>query len=164
MGLLLSAAAGRVYVRYGLVILGTERVIFPALALDDWGHEHKTLELYRWIFEEGQRFPRAEVFGYTANGRETQIFLRDLEIFMKYPCYAYESRKTPVAEGQRVDAILIPVGTGAEPTAVMQAAPEIVWPLRHAAVKWERVNVNELKAAGWQRVEEKAGSGKPPSD
>ena len=163
-GLLLTEAGGRVYVRYGLVILGTERVVFPALALDDWGHERKTLDLYRWIFEEGQRFPRAEVFGYAENGRETQIFLRDLEIFMKYPCYAYDSRKAPVAEGQRVDVILVPDGRGAERTGTMEAPPEMAWPLRHAAVRWERVHAKELAASGWERMEENAGSGKRVSD
>jgi len=150
-GLLLEEGGGRVYVRYGLVILGTERVVLPALALDDWGNERKTLDLYRWIYEEGQRFPRAEVFGFTADGRETQIFLRDLEIFMKYPCYAYAKGKAPVEEGKRVDAILLP---GEEEMGRAEGVPaEIGWPLRHAAVWWRRVNVGGLEAAGWERVE-----------
>lgn len=135
--LLLGEAAGRVYVRYGLVVLGTERVVIPALALDDWGNERATLDVYRWIYEEGQRFPRAEVFGYTADGRETQIFLRDLEIFMKYRCFAYESRKAPVEEGMQVDVILLPDEEWSGKAGEVPA--EIGWPLRHAAVAWERV-------------------------
>lgn len=151
-GLLLTDAAGRVAVRYGVVVLGTERVVFPALALDDWGNERKTMALYRWIYEEGQRFPRAEVFGFTAEGRETQIFLRDLEIFMKYPLFAYGSRKAPVEAGRRVDVILLPDEEGAGPAG--EVPPEIGWPLRHAAVRWERVDVEEMAAAGWEPVAE----------
>lgn len=148
-GLLLAEGAGRVYVRYGLVMLGTERVVFPALALDDWGHERRSMALYRWIYEEGQRFPRGEVFGFTADGRETQIFLRDLEIFMKYRLFAYESGKSPVEEGRRVEVVLVADGDW-EGDAV---PAEVGWPLRHAAVRWEGVNVGELEASGWERME-----------
>ena len=140
-GLRLAPGAGPVYVRYGLVMLGTERVVFPALALDDWGHERKTLALYRWIYEEGQRFPRAEVFGFTADGQETQIFLRDLEIFMNYSLFAYESEEAPVEAGLRVDVVLVP---GEGETGRLERAPAAIgWPLRHAAVQWERVGSTE---------------------
>ena len=135
-GLLLEEGGGRIYVRYGMVVLGTDRMVFPALALDDWGNERKTLDLYRWIYEEGQRFPRAEVFGYTAGGRETQIFLRDLEIFMKYPLFAYESGKAPVEAGRRVEVVFLPDKAGSGSAG--EVPPEIGWPLRHAAVRWER--------------------------
>lgn len=137
VGLLLAEGAGPVHARYGLVVLGTERVVFPALALDDWGHERKTMGLYRWIYEEGQRFPRAEVFGFTEQGRETQIFLRDLEIFMRYPLFVYESGKAPVEDGRRVEVVMV-AGEG-ETGRLEGAPPEIGWPLRHAAVRWERV-------------------------
>lgn len=135
-GLRLAQGAGPVYVRYGLVVLGTDRVVFPALALDDWGNERKTLALYRWIYEEGQRFPRAEVFGVTAEGRETQIFLRELEIFMQYPCFAYESARAPVEEGRRVDVIVAPEEEW--PGGAGEVPAQIGWPLRHAAVRWRR--------------------------
>jgi len=149
-GLLLEEGGGRIYVRYGMVVLGTDRVVFPALALDDWGNERKTLDLYRWIYEEGQRFPRAEVFGYTGGGRETQIFLRDLEIFMKYPLFAYESGKAPVEEGRRVDVILMPDEAWAEGAEGVPAG--VAWPLRHAAVRWERVKAEALGTIGWEPV------------
>ncbi|MCA9982085.1 MAG: hypothetical protein KDD89_14675, partial [Anaerolineales bacterium] len=55
-----------VFLRYALTEMGTERPIFPAVVLDDWGRENKQLGLYHWIREEGDMFPRAEVFGYTA--------------------------------------------------------------------------------------------------
>lgn len=155
--LLLAEGAGRIYVRYGLVKLGTDQVVFPALALDDWGNERKTLDLYRWIYEEGQRFPRAEVFGFTVDGRETQIFLRDLEIFMKYPCYAYESRKAPVKEGRRVEAVLVPGEGGAERPGEAGVPAGVAWPLRHAAVRWLHVEetTNDTKETGVGHGEER---------
>ena len=33
------------------IVRGTERHIFPALALDDWGREKKGPGLHRWLYE-----------------------------------------------------------------------------------------------------------------
>ena len=74
--LLLDETAGPIVLRYALVRQGTEEHILPAFLLDDWGAEIKGLALYRWIEEQGDYFPRAELFGFDAGGGETQVFLR----------------------------------------------------------------------------------------
>ena len=132
--LLLDEAEGSLFLRYALVRQGSESHVFPALLLDDWGREHNSLSLYRWIYEEGQRFPRAELFGFDAAGRQIQLFLRELEIFFKYPCYVYTEKTAPIPAGERVHTISLP-GRAQRQEVVVPARVE--WPLRHAAVSWE---------------------------
>ncbi|HSM55966.1 MAG TPA: hypothetical protein VK879_07415 [Candidatus Sulfomarinibacteraceae bacterium] len=140
-----------VYVRYALVVRGSERHVFPGLVLDDWGRERKTLSLYRWLFEEGQRFPRAELFGWHATtGEQTQIFLRDLEIFFKYPCYAFTATESPVQDGERLHAVFIPDASHEGVPQQSEIPSGIPWPLRHASVLWQKVNPETLSQYGWQ--------------
>ncbi|MFW5940296.1 MAG: hypothetical protein ACOC8X_00960 [Chloroflexota bacterium] len=139
-----------VYLRYALVVRGSERHIFPGLVLDDWGRERTTLSLYRWIFDEGQRFPRAELFGWRSTGEQTQIFLRDLEIFFKYPCYAFTSADAPVKDGLRLRVVFIPDTDHEGAPRDIEAPQNIPWPLRHASVLWRRANPETLAHYGWQ--------------
>ena len=149
-GLLLEEAPARFFLRFAFVVQGTERLIFPALVLDDWGRERSSLSLYRWVFQEGQRFPRAEVFGFTKSGRETQIFLRDLEIFFKYPCYVYPGPTTPLGAGLRLNVVFIPTEEKTVSPEISEVPEEVSWPLRHAAVSWRRATAAALTAAGWE--------------
>ncbi len=138
------------FLRYALVVQGTERHIFPSLLLDDWGKEHDTIGLYRWIFEQGQRFPRAEIFGLDHLGRQTQVFLRDLEIFFKYPCYIAHSRQTQIAEQERLHLIFLQEPElKSEPQAI-EVPEQISWPLRHGAIQWRRANPRTLEEYGWE--------------
>jgi hypothetical protein len=150
IALLLDNAGPTLFLRFAFIVQGTEKLIFPALALDDWGRERNTLALYRWVYEEGQRFPRAEVFGFTPSGQETQLFLRDLEIFFKYPCYVYPERKAPVSAGLRVEAIFAKAEEGTAETAEVEVPAQVNWPLRHAAVNWHSATGTALAAAGWR--------------
>lgn len=147
-GLLLQAGDDRLFLRFALVVRGSERRIFPALLLDDWGRERKSLDLYRWIYEQGQRYPRAELFGFDDQGRKTQRFLRDLEIFFPYPSYLYPTSEAPVEEGVLLDTLFLPDPDQDVPKeiAVPQEAP---WPLRHAAVEWRSIAPSALVASGW---------------
>ncbi|MEJ2747503.1 MAG: hypothetical protein P8183_06300, partial [Anaerolineae bacterium] len=98
-----------VYLRLAFTTLEVEQPIFPGFVLDDWGNEIKSLALYTWFEEFASRFPRAELFGFDAQGRETQLFLRELEQYSKWPCYAYPAADTAVSDGVRIEAILLPV-------------------------------------------------------
>lgn len=151
IGLLLAETEFPLFLRFAFIVQGTEKLVFPALVLDDWGRERKALALYRWVYEEGQRFPRAEVFGFTRSGRKTQIFLRDLEIFFKYPCYLYPGRDTPVGDGLRLDVIFLPAAEKLAAPVERDIPADLKWPLRHAAVTWQSTTVAALAAAGWER-------------
>lgn len=130
-------APNQLYLRYALVIRGPESHIFPAFLLDDWGNEIKGLKLYRWFKENGERFPRAEIFGYDADGKESQYFVRDLELYVKLPCYLYLQMSDPVQSGKLLSTIVVPSPTIIRPTAVKRpSATDIPSPLRQSQVRW----------------------------
>ncbi|MCB8943717.1 MAG: hypothetical protein H6658_08170 [Ardenticatenaceae bacterium] len=100
--------ADSLYLRFAFILQGVETPIFPAELLDDWGNPVKKWAMYEWVAEYGDEFPRAEIFGLDGSGRETQCFLRDLETAERVHCYAYPDKRTPIAEGVRVEAVLLP--------------------------------------------------------
>ncbi|MCB8983047.1 MAG: hypothetical protein H6659_04440 [Ardenticatenaceae bacterium] len=128
------------YLRYALVVMGPEDHVLPALLLDDWGNEIRGLEIYQFIREHGDDFPRAEVFGFDLDGSETQLFLRSLELHMRWPCYVYTSADEPLAQGVRLHAVLLPTAGIDAPLAVDRPDEEaIARPLRAAQVNWWQV-------------------------
>lgn len=134
------------FLRYAFITRGPEDHIFPAFLLDDWGTEVRSLRLYDWVREYGDRFPRGELFGFEQDGRETQLFLRELELYARYPLYAFASRRQPVEEGVLLSAILLPVaGATAVPQRIKRPA-DIPFPLKRARVSWWEVgeSVGEL--------------------
>lgn len=126
------------YLRYALTVMGTEAHIFPALLLDDWGNEIKKLALYKWIRDHGELSPRAEVFGYTREGQETQYFLRELENYFKHPLYVFPAKATPLGEGKLVSAVMLTGDPEMQPIQIKRPA-DLAAPLRRSAVAWWRV-------------------------
>lgn len=115
--------------------------IFPAFILDDWGREIHGIKLYRWMRENGERFPRAEIFGYEQDGRETQCFVRELELYATLPCYAFLSAEVPVSKGRRISAIFLPTASAGEVRKI--GKPDgVSQPLRSARVTWWEVPGN----------------------
>ncbi len=113
--------------------------ILPSVLLDDWGTEVKKLELYRWIREFGLHFPRAEVFGLDPRGLPAQYFLRDLDIFGRYPTYAFAEKDAPPSAGVLLQTILLPDATVDRPEPAMPPE-EVTPPLRRARLSWWRAN------------------------
>lgn len=134
-------ASQLIYLRFAFVRIGTEEPVFPALLLDDWGAEIKSLDLYNWVDEFGPQFPRAELFGYDAYGQETQLFLRELEQYSKWPCFAYPTADTPLNDGLLIEAILLPDEAATEPVKIKRPS-WVERPLRRAAVQWWQVPTN----------------------
>ncbi len=129
-----------VWLTYALVTMGREEHILPSLVLDDWGNEYKTLALYGWIRENGDRFPRAEVFGTDIEGEELQLFVRVLELHATYPAYVeYEGSEGP----ERVHAFILPGSEGKEPQRITVPA-HIGLPMRDARVSWWRADPGQL--------------------
>lgn len=124
--------------RFPFLTRGPGDPIFPAIVVDDWGREMRTAALYAWVRENGDRFPRSEIFGFEADGRETQVFLREMELLGRLPCYAYASPQMAVNEGVQIHAILLPDEAVTEPT--LTTGPDgLKLPLRLARVSWWRV-------------------------
>lgn len=141
-----------IILRYALVTRGRGDHIFPAFVLDDWGQEKRSLKLFQWIRENGDHFPRAEIFGFEADGRDTQAFLREMELQARYPCYAYPTDETAVNEGRRLSAVLLPDSSVNELVRI-KTPPDLALPLSAARVTWWQIpegktdiDLNLLKA------------------
>ncbi len=138
-----ALVAEPLYLRYAVTIRGPESLVFPALVLDDYGNEIRKLKLYAWVRKEGDYHPRSDLFGFDLAGNETQNFVRELEIYFKYPLFVYASLEAPLQAGVRVSKVLLlndSVGErekGFRPKTVKT-------PLRHAAVEWWQLPLNEL--------------------
>lgn len=128
-----------VYLAYALVTQGPGLRVLPSVLLDDWGAEIGGLQLYQWIEENGLRFPRAEVFGKDPSGSPVQYFIRDLELFGKYPVYAFSAEDAPDATGVQVDTVLI-MRDGNDAPEPIEPPDDIGTPLRRAKVQWWAVS------------------------
>lgn len=132
-----------VYLSYALITQGPGHQILPSVLLDDWGKEIRHLELYRWIEENGQRFPRAEVFGIDPAGAKVQYFLRDLELLANYPLYAFSGKNAAPNSAVLVGAILLPDDGVDEPRRT-GPPDDLRFPLRKASIEWWRVNPHQI--------------------
>ncbi len=140
LALLLEPAVGPLFLRYALIARGSQEHILPALLLDDWGHEKRTLALYQWIFEEGQRFPRAELFGYDMLGEEAQLFLRAIEVYDKLPVYVYPAKHSLIPSGRLLEHFFLSDKVWEGRPLQVDAPDGISFPLRRAKATWWRVN------------------------
>lgn len=121
--------------RFALTERGTERAVFPALILDDWGDEIKGRRLYRWFRENADQYPRAEVFGVDLTGAAVQRFVRELEPFYRFHCYAYADADAPLDSGQLVEAVIVP-DPARTATAAMKRSAEIDPLLSWSRLTW----------------------------
>ena len=126
------------WLRFAFVTLGVEQHLFPGFLIDDWGGEVRSLPLYRWVQENGNQFPRAEIFGFERNGTSVQYFVRELELYAKLPCYVYPNRQTLLADGVLLDAILLPESTISQPEKIKRPS-HLRRPLAAARVTWWHV-------------------------
>lgn len=136
-----SEIGGEIFLSYALTTQGPGHQVLPSVLLDDWGNEVGNLGLYRWIRENGLRFPRAEIFGLDPAGSEVQYFLRDLELMAKFPAYVFEDEGASATVGTLIKACLIPEETTIAPQRV-EPPEEVGFPLREADVQWWRVSPN----------------------
>lgn len=145
---LLLRQDGREYtLRLGFVLRGTEEPFLPESLLDDWGHEIKGADLYRWVKENASHFPRAELFGHDLRGRPQQCFIREVEVTARYACFLFDSPNTPLQDGLRIGGILLPADVSGrqkygEPPA------KIPFPLREADVEWWAVDLAQIGRSG----------------
>ena len=134
--------ADSLYLRFPFITLGPEEHIFPGYILDDWAQEIHGVEVYSWMVDKGDHFPRAEVFGYEQDGAETQCFVRGLEHYIKLPCYVYQTQQATVVEGVLVKKILLEDRTVTMATR-MKRPSELKRPLASARVQWWQVPITD---------------------
>lgn len=132
---------GTIYLRLAFVTKGKGGNVFPSFIIDDWGREIRGIKLYEWVRVNGEKFPRAEIFGQEADGRETQCFLREVELYARLPTYAYNDKMQNIPEGRLLHSILL--ATSTETVKKLIKPPEIKYPLKSARVNWWQVPIKE---------------------
>jgi hypothetical protein len=126
------------FARYALVQYGSEAPLFPAFLLDDWGNELKGAKLYSWLVRQGHLYPRSEIFGYDLYGRETQRFVKEIEIDDPCYCYINADRHASVAIGTLINTVV--VANPASTTPVESQPPAIIGaPLRKVRATWYQI-------------------------
>ena len=89
------------WLRFGFVFLGTEKPLIPSFVIDDRGNEIHRLRLMEWVYEKGDIYPRAEIFGYELNHAkewiETQVFLREIELSLRFYTWVIDDLAAPPA-------------------------------------------------------------------
>ena len=145
------------YLYFAFVIRGTERPFLPTFAMDDWGNEVRKLSLYGWIYNDGDRFPRTELFGYeqdwSGNWGETQRFLREFELSARYPTYVTTSRDLPLEESLPVDLFGL-IDEGCEREVRMKRPAEWPMPLKRTVAKGWQLKPAALTADTLQLYQE----------
>lgn len=136
-----AEAPDLLYLRYAFVLMGPEAHVFPAFVLDDWGNEIRGLKLYRWVRENGNEFPRATIFGFEADGSDTQIFAREIELYFKLPCFVAAASDAPVTAQTRLHAVMLPTAGVTTPEKIKRPSP-MKRPLRSASVDWWQIPPN----------------------
>ncbi len=134
----------QVYLSYAFITQGPGHHILPSVLLDDWGKEIGRMALYHWIQENGQRFPRAELFGVEPGGAPAQYFLRDLELLARFPVYAFTVKDAAPDSAVLIRAVLIPDDDVDDPR---RATPpdDVGFPLDKANAAWWRVNPRQVE-------------------
>lgn len=132
----------QIYLTYALVTLGPEEHVFPCSVLDDWGTQIRGLPAYGWMRDNGNHFPRAEIFAIGIDGEERQHFLREFELYARYPVYALASRESPITDAVPIRAMLIVADDVAEPVRTKRPAG-VSGPLARARVSWWLVPRNQ---------------------
>lgn len=128
------AGSERLYLRFGFVFMGTEKPLIPSFLKDDHGNENHRLRLMEWVYQQGDMYPRSEIFGYELNDSrewvETQVFVRELELSIRFFTWVVEDLKAPPA-GLRVHRFAVSDQNVTEPIKIRK--PESwVLPLQRA--------------------------------
>ncbi len=133
------------YLRFAFVLQGSKTLLFPAFVLDDWGSEIRSQAIYQWVRDFGDQFPRAEIFGFDADGRQVQRFMRELELTSRLVVMAFRQKSGEMRAGISVEAILLPDAQTQEPVQIKRPSH---WkrPLSAANVSWWHVNPD---LTGW---------------
>lgn len=127
------------YLRLPFVRQGVETRFFPAFILDDWGGEIRSRRVYQWVRDFGEQFPRAEIFGFDAHGRQQQSFVREIDLYQRLPLLAYRQKANPITDGIEIEAVLLPDETIQAPRR-LQRPSHLKRPLAAAKVSWWQVN------------------------
>ena len=132
-----------IWVSFAFMERETEKLILPESILDDWGREIRSLAMYHWVSENGQQFPRAEIFGFRPSGKRVQRFLREIDLTAKYPCFARKNPLDSLESMTPVDAVLIRDETVDGPRRI--TPPQYIpYPFSQIKADWWKIPSSEI--------------------
>jgi hypothetical protein len=120
-------ASGSVAVRYGIVYLGRSyHAIMPELVVFDTGGGLSGEDAWRFLFEESNLFPRAEVIGFREDGEEDMVTVKTLDLMYPVRAFTFFPPDAPVNLGQ-LSALLgtFPEALPARLTNCLDAYPDL---------------------------------------
>lgn len=80
-----------VYLRFAFAPVIGHDLLIPAGLVEDRGWEIAAPEVYDWIETRGTQYPRADVLGLTPDGRQLNIFLKELDLAARPLAFAAPS-------------------------------------------------------------------------
>ncbi|MFT5195503.1 MAG: hypothetical protein ACI85U_002523 [Candidatus Promineifilaceae bacterium] len=137
---LIPAGSQLLWLRFGFAIRGTEKPVIPSFVIDDDGNEEHRLRFLEWVYNEGDRYPRSEVFGYeqdhNENWIEMQCFIRELELSLRFFTWVVDKLNAGPGDGLRVDKLGVVVDGMAEPQRMKRPEDWLLPLKRSQATCW----------------------------
>ena len=136
----LPAGSERLWLRFGFAFLGTEKPLIPSFVIDDVGNEEHRLRFLEWVYIDGDRFPRSEVFGYVqdfnGNWIKTQAFIRELELTHRFYTWVVDDPQAGAEAGLWVDRFGIVQAGITEPQRIKRPEDWLLPLKRSLATCW----------------------------
>ncbi|MFK7802950.1 MAG: hypothetical protein AB8G95_15065 [Anaerolineae bacterium] len=137
----IPADSQRLWLRFGFAFRGTEKPVIPSFVIDDNGKEEHRMRFVEWVYNEGDRYPRSEVFGYeqTQDGTdwvEMQCFIRELELSLRFYTWVVDTLKAGPGDGLRVDRFGVAIEGIMEPQKMKRPQDWLLPLKRSQATCW----------------------------
>ena len=102
----LPAGSDKLWLRFGFAFRGTEKPLIPSFVKDDTGNEEHRLRFLEWVYNDGDHYPRSEIFGYELDHNKNwvpmQCFIRELELSLRFFTWVVDDLKVGPGDGLRV--------------------------------------------------------------
>jgi hypothetical protein len=108
-------AEGAFVVRYGISFLGKPHLsIVPGLIALDYGEFLTGEAAWEFLLKRSNLYPRGEVFGYRADGRDDMMYIKNLDLALPVHVlvYADDTAARPLA---RAEALIAPAQAAIAP-------------------------------------------------
>lgn len=97
---------GTFTVRYAVVFLGKPHLsVVPALLALDYGEFKTGEDAWDFLLNKSNRYPRADVIGHNNNGKDTQVFVRELDLMYPFDILVYSDNNSTMPLC-KIDAII----------------------------------------------------------
>lgn len=97
--------SGHLVLRYAIPFQGPRHLsVVPAIFVSEQGGMLYGLKAWRFMFQNYQLYPRAEVLGLQSDGEEVQVFMRELDLAdtPRVLAYSAPTKTIPLATVQHI--------------------------------------------------------------